>query len=606
MRNNRLFEVLTAFVAALALSTQLMASLDRGAIRGTVTDPQGAVVPGATVVARNVETGVATRLTTSSAGFYLASELVPGKYSIRIEAQGFSPAEINDIAVGAGTTVTQDTELKVGATAQSVEVSARAQLVETTSSNFSTGVSRRYLDNLPLQGRDIQTLVQLFPGVIQSSGPSGAVFGSNSQFGGFPDPLHLVGSSVISNGGQAGANAWFLEGALNATVGAEAATVNPSPDAVAEFNLVQSSLAAEYGRTSGMVVNVVLKSGTNELHGALHGVNRNSVFSATNPFARRDAKGEPFLQPWVNWNNFGGTLGGPVYIPHVYNGKNRTFFFVSEEVSLLHQRENKILTVPLPAERNGDFTGDPRYADTCDVANGVTNCIYDPFSTVFNDTKGWFDRTPFTNPVIPANRIDPLAKFYLDSIPNPNFSDPLSPCGIYCNNYLGAVGSSMTTHNLSVKIDHAISDKHRLFASWLFNPSYYDNYKYPWNGPTAQLNTGIAGAFPYNTRNQLAILGLTSTFTPTVVNELRFSFGRQNLAAKSVSEGVTQNKAVQDKVQGLNFWLYEPLQPVPAVSFFNVNNYFSSGPPPYQNSSLGQQAYTLSDNLTKIWGRHTV
>ncbi|MFB3920893.1 MAG: carboxypeptidase regulatory-like domain-containing protein [Terriglobia bacterium] len=606
MRSNRLPAVSAAIAAALLVTSQLMASLDRGAIRGTVTDPQGAVVPGAKIVVRNADTGVAIDLVTNSAGFYLAAELVPGKYSVRIEAQGFSPLDIKDVAVGAGATVTTDAELKVGATAQSVEVSAQAQLVETTSSNFSSGVSRRYLDNLPLQGRDIQTLVQLFPGVVQSSGPSGAVFGSNSQFGGFPDPLHLVGSSVSSNGGQAGANAWFLEGALNATVGAEAATVNPSPDAVQEFNLVQNSLAAEYGRTSGMVVNVVLKSGTNELHGSGSVLNRNSVFSSTNPFARRDANGEPFLQPWSNWNDFSGTLGGPIYIPGVYDGRNRTFFFVSEDVSFLHQRQNRILTVPVANERNGDFRGDPRFADTCDPANGITNCIYDPATTVWNDAKGWFDRDPFITPVVPTDRIDPLAKFYLDSIPNPNFSDPLSPCGIYCNNYLGAVGSSMTTHNASVKVDHNISDRNRLFASWLFNPSYYTNYRYPWNGPSAQTGTGAAGANPYDTRNQLAILGLTTTFTPTLVNELRFSFGRQNLVARPNLEEVTQNSQVQDRVKDLNFWLFSPGQEVPTIAFFNVNDYFQFGPVAYQNSSTGQQAYTLSESLTKILGRHTL
>lgn len=610
MRKTALGKMILALAGILVGAACVFAALDRGAIRGTVTDPQGAVVPGATVNVRNVETGVEAHLVTNHAGFFLATDLVPGKYSVRIEASGFSLLEIKDIAVGAGTTVTQDAELKVGATTQRLEVSARAQLVETTSSNFSTGVSRRYLDNLPMQGRDIQTLVSLFPGVVQSSGPSGAVFGSNSQFGGFPDPLHLVGSSVSSNGGQAGANAWFLEGALNATVGAEAATVNPSPDAVAEFNLVQNSLAAEYGRTSGMVVNVVLKSGTNDLHGSGSIVNRNSVFSATNPFARRDTNGDPFLQPWVNWNNFSGTLGGPVYIPGVYNGKNRTFFFVSEEMSFLHERQNRILTVPTAAEKNGDFTGDPRFTDVCDPVNNPGQCIYDPFTTVWNDAKQpwpWFDRDPFPTPNIALYRpLDPLAKFYVDSIPAPNFVDPLSPCGMYCNNYLGAVGSSMTTHNASVKIDHNINEKHRLFASWLFNPSYYTNYRYPWNGPTAQTNTGLSGANPYNTRNQLAIVGLTSTFTPTVVNEFRFSFGRQNLMARPNLESVTHNKEVQDRVQGLNFWLFSPGQEVPTISFADVSGNFSFGTLQYQNSSMGQQAYTLSDNLTKIWGRHTL
>ncbi len=316
----------------------LQASINRGVIKGTVVDAQKAVMPGVTVLVKNVETGIETKLTSNSVGFFLAPELVPGKYLVRFEATGFRVLEITDVIVKAGTTTNADGEMTIGETTERIEVTAEPPLLENTPSNFSTGVSTRYMEDLPLQGRDIQTLVQLFPGVVQSSGPSASVFGTNSQFGGFPDPLHMVGSSISSNGSQAGANAWFLEGSLNATVGAEATTVNPSPDAVQEFNLVQNNLAAEYGRTSGMVVNVVLKSGTNDLHGSVYGTNRNSVFSASNPFARRDADGKPLLSPWSNWNNFGGTFGGPVYIPGVYNGKNRTFFFVSDEVSFLHAK----------------------------------------------------------------------------------------------------------------------------------------------------------------------------------------------------------------------------------------------------------------------------
>jgi len=603
-RGSLLFAILIVILSSV---TTVFASLDRGQIQGTVTDQQGGVVPAAAVVVTNVDTGVQVRLKTNSTGFYLAQDLVPGRYTVRVEAPGFSPLEITNLPVTAGTTTPANAVLQVGTTTQNVEVKAEAPLVETTSSNFSVGVDKHYLDNLPLQGRDIQTLVQLFPGVVQSSGPSGAVFGSNSQFGGFPDPLHLTGSSVSSNGGQAGANAWFLEGALNATVGAEAATVNPSPDAVAEFNLVQNSLAAEYGRTSGMVVNVVLKSGTNALHGDVYGVNRNSYFSATNPFARRDENGNPFLQPFVNWNNFGGTLGGPVILPHIYDGRNRTFFFVSEEMTLLHQRENRILTVPTLQERTGNFTGEPSYDNVCDPVSAPNNCLYDPATTA-SDGQGWYTRTPFTNPVIPADRIDPLAKFYIDSIPAPNFTDPLSPCGAACNNYIGTAGSGLTTHNASVKIDHTIDEKNRLFVSWLFNPSYYENYRYPFNGPAAQLNTGAAGAFPYTTRNQLAIVGLTSTLSPAMVNELRFSFGRQNLVGGENPESVTQTNLVKQKVQGLNFWLYDPLQPVPSISFWDnlSNNSFGFGPPAYQDVTTGQQAYTLNDTLTRISGRHTI
>jgi hypothetical protein len=257
--------------------------------------------------------------------------------------------------------------------------------------------------------------------------------------------------------------------------------VNPSPDALSEFNLVDNGLAAEYGRTSGAVINVVLKSGTNNLHGNVYEFNRNSFFNATNPFARRDAQGRPFLQPRVNYNNFGGTLGGPVVLPHLYNGKNRTFFFISYDLSLVHENKPTILTVPLPNEKKGDFRGDPRFAAVCGV-NGATNCLYDPYSTTGPDAQGLFHRTAFPTPVIPPASIDPLAAFYLSSFPDPNFFDPLANCGNTCNNYIGTVGSGQSTHNFSIKIDHQISDKNKLFAEWLFNPSYYINYRYPWNG----------------------------------------------------------------------------------------------------------------------------
>jgi len=606
--------IFAGLLMLLALGSCLLASTDRGSIQGTISDPQGLMVPGAEVVVTNVDTGIATKLTTNSVGFYLALDLVPGKYKVQVTASGFTSLEITGVVVTAGNAAPANAQLQVGANLQNVIVNAAPPLVDTAPSNYSTMLSQRYIDNLPLQGRDIQTLTQLIPGVIQSSGPSGASFGFNSQFGGFPDPLHLVGSSISANGGQAGANAWYLEGATNATVGAESVVVNPSPDAVAEFNFVDNGLAAEFGRTSGAVVNVVLKSGTNKLHGDIYEFNRNSYFSATNPFAQRDANGKPFLQPAVNWNDFGGTLGGPVYLPHIYNGKNRTFFFASWDISLLHQRQNRILTVPLPAERNGDFRGDPRFASSCGPADPtVTNCLYDPLTTTGPDAEGYFHRTPFATPVIPQDRIDPLAKFYVDSFPNPNYVDPqqqgLDGCGSLCNNYIGDVGSSMTTHNVSIKIDHTLSDKHKLFVAWLYNPSYYTNFKYPWNGPTAQTNTGVAGAQPYTTRNQLAEVGLTSTLTPTLVNEFRFSFGRQNMVASANPESVTQNKEVQQHVQGLNFLLSDPYASVPTVAFEEPLGLGSIqfGPAPYQEgATLGQQAFTLTDNLTEVVGKHTL
>ncbi len=599
--------LLFASIVCLFATVALWGSSDRGIIQGTVTDPQGAVIPKVEVLVQNVETGVEIHLATNSVGFYLAPELVPGKYRVRFQSAGFSTLEVKEVVAIAGSITTTNAEMKVGEPTQSVEVTAAPPLLETTSSNFTTSLSSQLIQEIPLQGRDIQTLVQLLPGVIQSSGPSGAAFGSNSQFGGMSDPMHYVGSSISVNGSQAGANSWYLEGALNSSVGAENVVVNPSPDAVAEFNLVSNGLAAEYGKTSGAIVNVVMKSGTNNFHGNLYGFNRNSFFSASNPFARRDSNGTPLLSPRVNYNVLGGTIGGPVILPG-YNGKNRTFFFGSWDISFFHQNQNRLLTVPLPAERHGDFSHDPRIASVCDPANGVTNCLYDPFTNSGPDANGYIQRQPFATPIIPENRIDPLAKFYLDSYPNPNYLDPLQQglCGNTCNNFLGPVGSSLTTHNILTKIDHVINDKNKLFVTWMYNPSYYTNFRYPWNGPSAPLNTGVAGAQPYDTKNQLAIIGLTSTIGSTIINEARFSFSRQSLISKANSEDVTQTETVKQKVKGLNFYLFDPLQPVPNINFGDSYNYYSLGPAQWQNTVQGQQAYTASDNLTKVIGRHTL
>jgi len=240
-----------AFLAvALSFAMPLRGSIDRGVIRGSVVDQSEAAVPGARVVVKNEATNVRLNLTTNPEGFYLAPELVPGKYSIHVLAAGFSPIDINEVLVTAGVTTTVDVQLKVGTATQTIQVTASAPLADTSSSNFTTSLSTNYMEDIPLPGHDIQALIQLIPGMTQSTGPSGALFGFDSQFGGFPDPLHLVGSQVSANGGQGGANAWYLDGSLNAVLGAENVAVNPSPDSVAEFNVVDNGLAAEYGRTS--------------------------------------------------------------------------------------------------------------------------------------------------------------------------------------------------------------------------------------------------------------------------------------------------------------------------------------------------------------------
>src|SRR5206468_9175050 len=271
-----------------------------------------------------------------------------------------------------------------------VRVTAEAPLLETSASNFSTSLETRTVQEMPMQGRDQQQLVHLMPGVNPVSGPPGSNFGFNSEFGTFPDPMHVLGSDLSVNGGQGGANAWYLDGNLNLSSFAENVAVNPSPDAVAEFQAITNAFAAEYSRTGGGVFNVVLKSGTNQLHGNLYEFLRNDATNARNPFTSIDSQGHLIKDRQLRFNNFGGTVGGPVILPHLYNGKDKTFFFFSWDVSILHLLGNKTFTVPTPLMRQGEFSEDP---------NAALFGIWNPYTSKGPNSQGLFERTAFGTPV---------------------------------------------------------------------------------------------------------------------------------------------------------------------------------------------------------------
>jgi hypothetical protein len=249
--------VTLCLLAGNGLQSELWGSPNRGTVRGTVTDPQGAVIPNVVVTVTNVSTNISQITRSNSSGFYLVPELLPGPYKLRLEVPGFVPVEISNVMVKANDVTTVDAQLQLGREVQQIEVTAVNPLVETTAANFSVPVERTYIEELPILGRDIQSLVQLIPGAVQSLGPPGSLVGFNSAYSGFPDPTHDSGSLVSINGSQAGANIWYLDGNINAAQGVDNVVVNPSPDAVSEFQAVSNVFAAEYGRHAGGVFNVV-------------------------------------------------------------------------------------------------------------------------------------------------------------------------------------------------------------------------------------------------------------------------------------------------------------------------------------------------------------
>lgn len=619
----------------------LGAQINRGILEGTVTDPQGIVVPGVQVTVTAVESGVVATTKTNEVGYYLVPDLTPGRYQARFVATGFSPLVLTDITILAAKQIKLDAQLKLGQTHQTIEVVANVVQIETAPNNYSTTVGSTLANDLPLAGRDIQQLVFLVPGVNSVVGPPGTTFGFNSQYGTFPDPTHVQGSTLEVNGGSGGANAWYLDGSFNISSFGENVAVNPSPDAVEEFQVISSAFAAEYGHTGGGVFNVVLKSGTNSLHGDLYEYLRNSATNARNPFTSIDTTGHIIPARVLHFNDAGGTLEGPVYIPKIYNGKNRTFFFFSYDESVLHLQGTQAMTVPTAAMRRGDFS---------EVPNIAQLGIYNPYSTMGPDSQGNFARSAFGTPITPngctgsivgglavnptaatcnfatqlpetiptpdgdVQGLNPTALYYLNSYPLPDYISPLSGCPMgeggfpVCSNFLGTVGNSEVFANVSLKIDHQWSDKSRFFGEWLFNPGQYGFYRLPWTGPSAPIAlVGYGGSYPLNSRNQVIALGNTYMLSPTTINEFRASFSRQlvapNLSALNTSMDIS---GTEKQVAPLN---------IPTNKFYPVPDFYVSlpaggnlsiGTAAWSNAFQVGEAYTFTDNLTLVRGKHTL
>ncbi len=617
-------------IMLLMLAAQgLWAQLNHGIIEGLVTDQQGAAIPNATVTLTALDTGVITHTKTNSTGYYRAVDLTPGAYRARLEAQGFNPVEVVDIQLGAGQEIRVDRKMEVGTTRQMVEVTATEPLLETASSNTSTTVESQIIQDMPLQGRDLQQMAYMLPGVQSDAGPPGSNFGFNSQYGIFPDPTYVQGSDVSVNGGQGGANAWYLDGSLNVSTLSENINVNPSPDAVSEFQAITSDLAAQYGRTGGGVFNVVLKSGTNKLHGSVYDYLRNSALDARNPFTSINTNGTLIPSRRLQFTDAGGTIGGPVVIPHIYNGRDKTFFFVSVDKTILHLTGTSVFTVPTQAMRSGNFAEDP---------NVVNYGIWNPWSTTGPDANGLFERTAFGTPLvangclntvveasstptcnfatqIPAADMNSIGEFFVNSFPLPNFIDPNSNCPIgssgeaICQNYLGNIGNDQDPWNMSFKVDHQWSDKNKYFVEYLFNPGSYGIFKTPWTGPTFP-EVGFGASFPVTFANQVATIGNTYVLSPTFFNEFRASFSRQYMNSHpsqgAFPNSVSDQTGVQQELANAEIFL-GPGVPIPEWEVGMPEGYGATfGDPGFLDMMRAGEAYTILDNVTKTLGRHTI
>jgi hypothetical protein len=477
-----------------------MAQTDRGVITGTVKDASGAVVPNASVTAVQITTNTAFKSTTTAAGDYTIPSLPVGTYRVRVESSGFKAYVADDVDVQPGSTLLVNATLEVGTAQQTVEVVANAQLLESESARVATEVSNQMVDELPV----------LVNGGVRSPFDLSATTAEVNNV-----TVQNGTSEYRVGGGHGGAYGMTLDGTTVTTAGqldsngvTWTAYNTPSVDALTEFSVVSGGFKAEVGHASGGAMSFVSKSGTNEFHGDLYEFLRNQDLDAKGYYGA--------TKPVYKQNDFGGTAGGPVFIPKLYNGKNKTFWFFSYE-GFRNRIGATVSPYSVPSQEM--YSGNFQYFVN---ATGVPYQIYDPATTTL--VNGSYVRTPFANNMVPTSRIDPVAQ----SIDN--FVQPLLKANVAAqpgtstyvrNNYISA-GSTISPNNkFSIKGDQVLTSKQRISFF------YEHTLEHDLFGPTGApgLPNPLAGNPGYN-GSDVYRLSYDYTITPTLLN--RFYAGGNN------------------------------------------------------------------------------
>ncbi len=418
----------------------------RATLGGRVVDPQGAVVPNATVIVTADDTGVRQQTTTNAQGNWIVQFLIPGHYSFSVSAPGFKTAERKGLTLQAADNKLIDTKLEVGGITQTVTVTAETPLVETTSATSGTVITQEQITEMPSMSRVTTLLATLSPGVLaQDQNQNVAHLWS-----------YNAASQFTVNGGRNNvrSNSFELDGMPNIRTDGKVGFM-PPPDAVQEFRVQMNAYDASLGRQAGATVQMVMKSGTSGYHGSLYWFNQNNLLNA-NLFQTNLAGGKV---PAVHFNEYGATFGGPVRIPWLYNGKEKTFFFVSFDGTRNKDPRFDVRSVPADLERKGDFS----QSFTTQLVSGqlvkYPIKIYDPMTV---DSKGF--RQQFTNNIIPTDRLNPIALKILGFVPLPNTLS--EPTGNATNNFVPDSTRDNKMAVLAIRVDHTWNNSHKSFGSY--------------------------------------------------------------------------------------------------------------------------------------------
>ncbi len=550
---------LSTFLLAPSASAQVL----YGSLTGNLTDPSGAVVPGVRVEALNTATGVSRASVSDDRGVYLLSDLQPGSYQITTKAPAFASRVDNGITISLNSTLRLEMVLQVSQVAESITVSAGVVTLQTDRADINNVLQGKQIADLPLinsQGRNFQQLFKILPGFT----PPVEV---HSDAG---NPQRSMATQ--SNGLPQSGNATRLDGAtISYPWLPRLVAYLPPVEAVEAVNLVSNSFDAEQGMAGGAAMNVQIKSGTNQIHGATWEYHTNSQLKARNYFyCLYSCTGDPNHPPKNLNNQFGGLVGGPII-------KNKLFFFADWERTTRRQAASALRTIPTAALRSGDF-------------NGTGTTVYDP-STGTPDGKG---RTPFPNNMIPASRIDSASLIMANLIPLPNQS-------VFPNNYLSIGTYSLTRDNLDFKINYVPTDKMQVFGRYSFSPTLI--FDPPSLGPAGgdATNGGQPGRAPGLI--QSAGMGGSYTLSPHVLFDAVIGYTRIRLSAQNVDLAKNYGLDVL-KIPGTNG--AEALQGgYPRFTFGTV--FSSLGNPNVSNPFLFRDPqYYTGENMSWTKGSHSL
>jgi hypothetical protein len=471
------------FLAAAAALAQ------NSGIQGVVTDPTSAPVPAARISVTNLATGILTTVTTNQTGFYTAPFLPVGTYRVVAEKEGFSSITRDNLKLDVDQTARLDFQLRLGAVAETIEVSAAAVLLESETTTMGQVIGNKRIVEMPLNLRNYLELARFSVGVLpaRSLGRGSRTAGEDGTEGGFIAlGQHAYQTNVLLDGVDNSSRA------SGGPLGFQAQAVKPPVDAIGEFKVVTNNNSAEYGYRMGGKVIVSTKSGTNELHGSLYEFLRNEKFDGTNFMANRAGSKKPNLRQ----NQFGGTFGGPLI-------KNRTFYFFSYQGTRIRRGQSFTSSVPSALARQGDFSREGTRRDM----------VYDPMTTT--GTGAAVTRQPFPNFRIPASRFDPVAAAVIANYPEPNISGR----EFLPNNYFFSPNDRDTSNQYDIKVDHNLSDKDRIFGRWSIRRD--DKLQ---NGPLPESAQGGGLGQTVKLPGDNWAGSWTRTITPTIYNEARFGY----------------------------------------------------------------------------------